>query len=88
VEIGRITSYAFHNTAWAYDLWKQMAESDIPGFVELKSIHKDDLREVIAAARKWQTENKLEPSAVFPPEMIAQFVDETVSEFAEWIGAL
>jgi len=74
----KMGSYAFHNTEWAYELWEQMENWDYNGFVETEFITKENVK---WASIKWFFENKLEASAVFTPEIIEKFADDTAEEF-------
>ena len=87
-EIGKITSYAFHNTEWAYSLYEQLEHWDSTGFVENESITKENIKEFITRSKKWQIENKLEPSTEFPPPLIEKFANDTADDFIKWFSVL
>ena len=87
-EIGKITAYAFHNTYWAHDLYEQLERWDYDGFVETEFIKKENVKDYIRSSRKWHMENKLEPSTVFPPELIEIFAGNTAMDFSKWLTDL
>jgi len=80
----KIVSYAFYNTEWAYDLYEQLENWDCAGFVETEFITKENIKERILSAKKWLSENKLEPSEAFPPELIEKFANDTADSFIKW----
>jgi len=87
-EISKVTSYAFHDVKWAYNLYAQMKHWNYYGFVENKFITKDDVKKWIDRSRKWQIENKLESSTAFPPTLIEKFANDTTNEFINWVSTL
>jgi len=38
--------------------------------------------------KKWLSENKLEQSAAFPPELIEKFASETAGDFIKWLSPI
>ena len=87
-EISKITSYAFHNTEWADDLYKQLENWDYTGFAETEFITKENITDSIRRNRKWQIENKLESSSAFPPALIEKFANDTADDFIKWFADL
>ena len=83
-EIGKITAYAFHNTEWAYALYEELENWDYSGFVETEFISKENIRSFICRSKKWQIDNKLEHSLVFPPTLIEKFASDTANSFIKW----
>lgn len=76
-----MTSYAFHNTEWAYSLFGEIENWDYNGFVETEFITKENVKWL---SRNLLLTNKLEASAVFTPELIEKFEDDTVDDFIKW----
>jgi len=87
-ENNKINSYAYHNTEWAYSLYKQMENWDYDGFIETLSISKDDVKWMIPYRHERIIANKLDSSTVFPPALVEKLVDETVEEFNKWLSNL
>jgi len=87
-EIGKITAYAFHNTEWAFELYKQLENWDCGGFVEIEFITEENIKEFISRSKKWQIENKLEASAAFPPPLIEKFANDTADDFIKWYSCI
>ena len=83
-----IEAYGFHNTDWAYDLWKQMDLCDYFNYVETDFIIKEEVKALINRSRKWKTANKTDPSAVFTPEIIKKFAEDTAADFTKWLSDL
>jgi len=77
----KMGSYAFHNTEWAYNLFEQMENWDYNGFVETKFITKENVKWF---SGKLLFMNKLEASAVFTPEIIEKFANDTTDDFVKW----
>ena len=77
----KIVSYAFHNTEWAYSLYEDLENWDYNGFVRTEFITRESIKEWISNSRKWMIENKLEPSAAFPPEHIERFASDVAKDF-------
>ena len=84
----KIDSYAYHNTEWAYSLYKEMEIWDYDGFVETLSISKDDVKWMIPYRHERIIANKLDSSMVFPPVLVEKYVDETAEEFNKWFSNL
>jgi len=82
----KMTSYAFYNTEWAFDLFKQMENWDYAGFADTEFITKEISKEWVSSSIKWLSDNKLEPSAAFPPELIEKFADDTADGFIKWLS--
>ena len=80
----KIDSYAYHNTEWAYNLFKQMENWNYNNFIETEYIKQEVVRWFIPWKHKWCMENKLSSSSVFPPVLIEKFVDDTVKDFNKW----
>ena len=87
-ENNKINSYAYHNTEWAYSLYKQMENWDYDGFIETLSISKDDVKWMIPYSHERIIANKLDSSTVFPPALVEKLVDETAEEFNKWFSSL
>lgn len=87
-EISKITAYAFHNTEWAYNLYEELENWDYNGFVETEFITTENVAAHISNSKKWQIENKLEPSPVFPPSLIEKFANDTADSFIKWYAGL
>jgi len=84
----KIDSYAYHNTEWAYSLYKKMENWDFSGFIETEFITKDDIKSRIQSHHKWLIANKLDSSTVFPPALVEKLVDDTAEEFNKWFSNL
>ena len=84
----KIESYAYHNTEWAYSLYKQMENWDYNGFIETEFISKDDVKWMIPHNHERIRINKLTSSTFFSPAHVENFVDETAEEFNNWFLSL
>ena len=84
----KIDSYAYHNTEWAYSLYKEMENWDYSGFIETEYIKQEDVKLSIQGQHKWLMENKLASSSVFPPAFVEKLVDETAEDFNKWFSNL
>ena len=84
----KIDSYAYHNTEWAYNLYKKMENWDYSGFIETEYIKQEDVKLSIQGQHKWLLENKLDSSSVFPPAFVEKLVDETAEDFNKWFSNL
>jgi hypothetical protein len=87
-ENNKINSYAYHNTEWAYSLYKEMENWDYNGFIETEFISKDDVKWMIPYRHERTIANKLASSTVFPPALVEKLVDETAEEFNKWFSNL
>jgi len=77
----KIDSYAYHNTEWVRNLYKDMENWDYNGFSKTDYITKDDVKLAIQDHRQWLMENKLDSSSFFPPSLVEKFVDSTAEDF-------
>ena len=84
----KIDSYAYHNTEWAYSLYKKMENWDYSGFIETEYIKQEDVKLSIQSQHEWLMENKLASSSVFPPALVEKLVDETEEDFNKWLSNL
>ena len=84
----KIDSYAYHNTEWAYSLYKEMENWDYSGFIETEHIKQEDVKLSIQSQHKWLMENKLDSPSVFPPAFVERLVDETAEDFNKWFSNL
>ena len=84
IENRRMDSYAFHNTDWAYELYKQMDLCDGYDFVETERITKEAVKLLIYHQRKWLMENELASSSSFPPALVDKFANDTVDNLNKW----
>jgi len=84
----QVDSYAYHNTEWAYSLYKEMENWDYYGFSKTDFITKDDIKLAIQEHRQWLIENKLDSPSVFPPSLVEKFVDSMAEDFIKWFNDL
>jgi len=84
----QMTSYAFYSTEWASELYDQMEKWDYTGFVDTEFITKDVSQNWVLSAKKWLSDNKLDPSTAFPPELIEKFASDTADSFIEWLSCI
>ena len=84
LENRKMTSYAFYNTEWAFELYGQMKNWDYTGFVDTEFITKEIAMGWIVSTEKWLSDNKLRPSEAFPPELIEKFANDTAEDFIKW----
>jgi len=82
----KMSSYAFHSTEWASELYEKMEKWDYIGFADTEFITKDVSQNWVLSAKKWLFENKFEPSTVFPPELIEKFASDTADDFVQWLS--
>jgi hypothetical protein len=87
-ENSKINSYAYHNTEWAYSLFKEMENWDYGGYVETEYIDKEDIKWFISWKHEWCMKNKLASSSVFPPALVEKFVDDMAEDFKIWLSYL
>ena len=87
-ENNKINSYAYHNTEWAYSLYKKMENWDYSGFIETEYIKQEDVKLSIQGQHKWLIENKLDSSSVFPPAFVEKLVNDTAEDFNKWFSNL
>ena len=88
IENRKMTSYAYYNTEWAFKLYEQMENWDYTGFVDVEFVTNEVAQEWVLSAKKWLSENKLEQSAAFPPELIDKFANETADDFIRWLSQI
>jgi len=88
IEKKKMTSFAFHNSEWAYSLYEQLGKWNYANFVETEFIKKENIAEYIARNIKWFNENNLEESLVFPQALIEKFTSDTASDFIKWFSEL
>ena len=81
----KMTSYAFHNTEWAYELLKQIENWDYNGFAETEFISKNNVKWV---SSELLVANKLEASTVFTPALSEKFANDTADDFAKWCSCI
>lgn len=87
-EISKITAYAFHSISWALELYEQLEQWNYDGFIETEYIKEENVKDYIHTTKKWQMDNKLEPSLAFPPELIEKFANDTAEDFKKWFADL
>ena len=81
----KMTSFAFHNTDWAYNLLRQIENWDFNGFTETEFVTKDNVKWV---SSELLVNNKLEASAVFTPALIEKFANDIADDFAKWCSCI
>ena len=84
----KINSHAYHNTEWAYSLYKEMENWDFDGFVETEYIKKEDVKWFIPWQHERLMKNKLASSSVFPPALVEKLVNDTAEDFNKWFSNL
>lgn len=85
-ELNHVASHTFHNTTWAREIWDEMDMIDVSKYGKIQMATADDIKTHIARTKKWHTENVLQASKIFTPELIADFVNETASSFLQWLN--
>ena len=86
MENRKMTSFAFYDTEWAFELYEQMGNWDYIGFVDTEFITREVSKKWILSSKKWLYDNRLEPSAVFPPKLIEKFANDTADDFIKWFS--
>ena len=81
----KMTSYAFHNTEWAYELFKQIENWNYDGFAETGFITKENVKWV---SSELLITNKLEASTIFSPALIENFTNDTADDFIKWYSCI
>ena len=84
-EISIASSYSFHNTGFAKQLFSEIVSVDIKSYGLTPGAAADEVRDYISGAYKWHNENKEGPSAIFSPEFIEVFISRTAQDYIDWI---
>lgn len=83
-ELALSGKYAFCHSDWAQDVWKQIEQCDISEYNKIPGATAADLKNFISHNYKWHCENNTEPSAVFTPEYIEEFIIKIADEYIQW----
>jgi GNAT superfamily N-acetyltransferase len=83
-EIGLTSSYAFHHTEWAKDLWEQMESVETSEYGHIPGATAEELRDFISRNIKWLNGSNTEASTAFTPEFIDGFIDKIADEYTQW----
>ena len=83
-ELSRAGGYAFHNTAWAKQLWIDMDALDTNCYGITPYATVADVKNFISRNNKWHNDNIMEPSPAFPPDMIDEFTTWIAKEYTNW----
>lgn len=83
-EISKASSYAFHHTRWAKEIWDMMESCDPAEYSAIPGATAQECKDLIVKNYKWHRENKTRRSRAFPPKFIKSFIDKTIEEYTEW----
>ena len=83
-EIGLTSSYSYHHTEWAKEMWEQMELVNPAEYGHIPGAAPEELKDFIGRTVKWLNDNKTEASDVFTPEFIDEFVDKIADEYTQW----
>ena len=83
-EMSLVSSYAFHNTHWAKQLWADMDSFDVDSYGNTPGVSVSDVKKYLADRYKWHNENITEPSKVFSPNLIEEFVSACAEQYSKW----
>lgn len=83
-EISYASSYAYHHTDWAKDVWDMMSACNPSEYGSAPGATAEELKDLIEKNYKWHRENKTKRSKAFPPKYIDEFIHKTVEEYTEW----
>ena len=87
-ELSLAGSYAFHHTEWAKQVWDDMDSLDAGSYGETPRASAMDVKDFVSRNNKWHNENVKGPSPAFPADMIYEFIENTVKEYAEWLKSI
>jgi hypothetical protein len=83
-EMSLVSSYAFHNTHWAKQLWVDMDSFDVDSYGDTPGASASDVKKYLADRYKWHSENITEPSTTFPPSMLEEFASTYAEQYSKW----
>jgi len=83
-EMSLVSSYAFHNTKWAKQVWADMDFFDVNNYGNTPGASVTDVKDYLADRYKWHNETITEPSKVFSPNMIEEFASTCADEYSKW----
>lgn len=83
-EISLTSSYAYHHTEWAKDMWKQMELVKPSEYGHIPGATAEELRGFISRSIKWLNDNNTKASTAFTPEFIDDFIDKIADEYTQW----
>jgi len=83
-ELSLASSYAFHHTDWAKDIWEQMNLLDPSKYGEIPGAPDEELRDFINRNYKWHIYNNTQPSTAFTPEFTNEFISKIADEYTQW----
>ncbi len=83
-EISKASSYAYHHTDWAKDVWDMMSACDPSEYSAITGATAEECKDLIERNYKWHRENKTRRSKAFPPKFVDEFIKQTVEEYTEW----
>jgi hypothetical protein len=83
-EMSLVSSYAFHNTNWAKQLWADMDLFDVDSYGNTPGASASDVKKYFADRYKWHNENITEPSKVFSPSLIEEFASACAEQYFKW----
>lgn len=84
-ELSFASSYAFHNTDWAKQVWHQMDLCDISEYGEITGATHKQIKEFVSRNNKWHNDNIIGPSTAFTPTLIDTFTTQIANGYNEWI---
>ena len=77
-------SYAFHNTDWAKQVWREMDLLDVRVYGQTPSASAMEVKEFVSRNNKWHNETVTLPSANFSPGLIEDFTTQIADEYVKW----
>ena len=83
-EMSLVSSYAFHNTHWAKQLWAEMDLFDVNNYGNTPGASAFDVKKYLADRYKWHNESITEPSNVFTPNSIEEFASACAEQYSKW----
>jgi hypothetical protein len=84
-EITLSGSNLYHHTPWSAQIWNDMAEYSEKGYQSISDFPCEDIHAFILRNRTWHSENNLEASKAFTPELTKNFAMETANSFRVWV---
>jgi len=78
------SSYVYHNTSWAKNIWDEMSLCDKSMYNEVSGATADEIHELIVRNKHWHENNITNFSEAFPPEFIENFINTISDEYVNW----
>jgi len=78
------SSWLYWNEAWAAPLWEAMLAVPLEHYGKFAGIASEEIHALMQNGCGWLKENRVGPSAFYPPELVEEFVKETAENYITW----